>query len=384
MDYVGVRRALHQIPELGFEEYQTQQFLLDQISQLPQEHLEIKTWRTGILVKVSGERPERTIGFRCDIDGLPIQEETGYAFRSRHEGKMHACGHDFHMTIALGVLEKLTKIPISDDVIIIFQPAEEGPGGALPMLQSDVFLSWKPDVIFALHIAPEYPAGTVAVKEGLLFANTSELFIDLKGKGGHAAYPHLANDMVVAASAFVTQIQSIVSRRINPLDSAVITIGKVTGGTKQNIIAETARIEGTIRALDPRTMPIIKQQIEAHVSGVETAYQCEATIDYGANYYQVYNTPDVTQEFIDYCRSADHDLTFCQEAMTGEDFGYFLKTIPGFMFWLGVNSESGLHSSTLMPDEQAIVKGIDIVFGFITVQSSVKLPPQERWSLGGK
>ncbi|TCP30543.1 N-acetyldiaminopimelate deacetylase [Scopulibacillus darangshiensis] len=365
MDYIGIRRALHQIPELGFEEYKTQAFLLNEINHLPQDRLEVKTWRTGILVKVFGTKPDRTLGYRCDIDGLPVQEETGYSFKSEHEGCMHACGHDFHMTIALGLLERLTTHPIKDDVIVIFQPAEEGPGGALPMLQSDAFRAWKPDMIFALHIAPEYPAGTIAIKEGLLFANTSELFIDFKGTGGHAAYPHLANDMVVAASAFVTQIQSIISRRLNPLDAGVITIGKITGGTKQNIIAEQARIEGTIRALSPESMTSIKDQIEAHIAGIEAAYQCRAALDYGANYYQVYNNYVLTRKFMAFCENEGHGLTVCPEAMTGEDFGYFLKEIPGFMFWLGVDSEYGLHSSRLKPDEQAIAKAIEVIFGFM-------------------
>ncbi len=162
---------------------------------------------------------------------------------------MHACGHDFHMSIALGVLTHFVHHSIKDDLLFIFQPAEEGPGGAEPMLKSDIMKEWKPDMILALHIAPEYPVGTIAIREGLLFANTSELFIDLKGKGGHAAYPHQTNDMIIAACSLVTQLQTIISRNVDPLDSAVITIGKITSGTVQNIIAEKARLDGTIRAL---------------------------------------------------------------------------------------------------------------------------------------
>ncbi len=193
--------------------------------------------------------PTKTIGYRTDIDGLPITEETGLPFQSQHPGSMHACGHDFHMSIALGVLTHFVKKPIDDHLVFLFQPAEEGPGGAEPMLNSDVLDGWKPDIIFALHIAPEYPVGTIAIKPGLLFADTSELFIDLRGKGGHAARPHQTNDMVVAACSLVTQLQSVVARNVDPLDSAVITIGKITSGTVQNIIAETARLEGTIRTL---------------------------------------------------------------------------------------------------------------------------------------
>ncbi|TLS37714.1 N-acetyldiaminopimelate deacetylase [Pseudalkalibacillus caeni] len=366
-ELVTVRRHLHQIPELGFEEFKTQQFLLDYISKLPQEHLAIKTWKTGILVKVNGSDPEKTFGYRADIDGLPIEEETGYEFSSNHKGKMHACGHDFHMTIALGLVTHFSKNPGKENVLFIFQPAEEGPGGALPMLESEEFNEWRPDVIVGLHIAPEYPVGTIATKEGLLFANTSELFIDLKGRGGHAAYPHQANDMVVAASHFVTQLQSIVSRNVDPLDSAVITVGKIEGGTKQNIIAETARIEGTIRTLSSVSMNKVKKRLEAILDGVKTGFECEAALDYGANYYQVFNDSALTKEFMEFAEmQPEVSIVNCKEAMTGEDFGYFLKEIPGFMFWLGVHSKSGLHSSRLMPDENALQTAVNLLKNYFT------------------
>ena len=366
LNLIETRRALHKIPEPGFKEFKTQQLVLDILRGLPnQERMEIKTWKTGVLVMIKGTAPTKTVGYRTDMDGLPITEMTDYPFSSEHEGYMHACGHDLHMTIALGVIERLLLAPPKDNVLVIFQPAEEGPGGALPMLKSDVFKAWKPDMMFALHIAPEHPAGLVATRQGLLFANTSELFIDFIGKGGHAAYPHLANDMVVAASHFVMGIQTIVSRRVNPIDSAVITIGKIDGGTKQNVIAERARLEGTIRALQPETMVKVKEEIEAHAKGIAAAFGCEVNIDYGSNYYQVYNHSRETAAFFDYCKSSGTEYIECREQMTGEDFGFFLKEIPGFMFWLGVNSKAGLHEATLKPDESAMAKGVDIVSGFI-------------------
>lgn len=365
-DFIEIRRALHQIPELGFEEVKTQAFLLEYIRGLPQDRLEIDTWRTGIFVKVRGTNPSKTIGWRTDIDGLPIKEETGYEFCSRHDGNMHACGHDFHMSIALGLLTQFACDPAAADLLFLFQPAEEGPGGALPMLESEPFRNWRPDELYGLHIAPEYPVGTVAAKEGLLFANTSELFIDLKGKGGHAAYPHQANDMVVAASHLVTQIQTIVARNVDPLDSAVVTIGKITAGTKQNIIAERARIEGTIRTLSQKSMGQVKQRIEALIRGVETGFDCEASIDYGSSYLQVTNDAELTKAFLAFCETYPGiSPQICGAAMTGEDFGYFLKQIPGMMFWLGVSSDYGLHSAKLDPDEAAIPKAIGLVKAFL-------------------
>ncbi|MGG3841970.1 N-acetyldiaminopimelate deacetylase [Anoxybacillus kestanbolensis] len=372
--FVNIRRDLHQIPELGFQEFKTQQYILNYIATLPQERIQIKTWKTGIFVRVLGTAPTKTIGYRADMDGLPIDEQTDVPFRSTHEGRMHACGHDMHMAIALGVLTYVVHHPIRDDMLFIFQPAEEGPGGALPMLESDEMKQWMPDMILALHIAPEYPVGTIATKEGLLFANTSELFIDLIGKGGHAAFPHETKDMVVAASALIMQLQTVVSRNVNPLDSAVITIGKLTSGTVQNVIAERARLEGTIRTLSPEAMEKVKGRIEAIVRGIEVAYDCEAHIDYGAMYYQVYNDEKLTNEFMQFVeKETNVRLVRCQEAMTGEDFGYMLARIPGFMFWLGVQSPFGLHHAKLNPNEEAIDVAIQLLTRYVTWKGNHKV-----------
>ncbi|AJY74675.1 N-acetyldiaminopimelate deacetylase [Paenibacillus beijingensis] len=368
--FVRIRRDLHQIPEPGFAEFKTQRYLLDYIASLPQERLEVRTWRTGILVRIRGTAPKRRFGYRADMDALPIAEDTGYDFQSMHPGYMHACGHDLHMAIALGIVTHFTQQPIADDLIVLFQPAEEGPGGALPMLQSEELADWMPDQIAALHIAPEYPVGTIATRPGILFANTSELFIDLTGKGGHAAYPHKANDMVVAAAQLVGQLQTIVARNVNPLDAAVITVGKIEGGTKQNIIAEKARLEGTIRTLSADTMKLVKSRIEALVKGVEAGFDCRAEIDYGSNYLQVYNDEAVTEELMAWLRRReDVQLVDCTEAMTGEDFGYLLEKIPGFMFWLGVDTPYGLHHAKLEPNEGAIDLAISVMTDYFTWKS---------------
>ena len=369
--FVAIRRDLHQIPELGFQEFKTQAYLLNYLNTLPNDRIEIETWRTGIFVKIAGKNPQKTIGYRSDIDGLPIKEQTGFPFASKHEKNMHACGHDFHMSIALGVLTHFVEHPIDDNLLFIFQPAEEGPGGAEPMLQSETMKKWKPDMIVALHIAPEYPVGTIAIKPGLLFANTSELFIDLKGKGGHAAYPHETNDMVLTACQLVGQLQSVISRNIDPLDSAVITIGKIESGTVQNIIAEEARLEGTIRTLNAETMEKVKSRISAIVEGIKVGYECEAKIDFGAMYYQVDNEEQLTSEFMKFTDESDGvNLYHCKEAMTGEDFGYMLKEIPGFMFWLGVQSEYGLHHSKINPNEDAIELATKHLVNYLTFKGN--------------
>jgi N-acetyldiaminopimelate deacetylase len=364
--FVKIRRQLHRIPELGFQEFKTQQFLLEYIEALPSNRIEIKKWKTGLFVKLKGLKPSKMIGYRADIDGLPITEETGLSFPSEHHGQMHACGHDFHMSIALGILTYFSQNPICDDLLFLFQPAEEGPGGAKPMLESDIMKMWKPDLMMGLHIAPEYKVGQIATKDGLLFANTSELIIDLKGRGGHAAYPHQTKDMVVAAAMLVTQLQTITSRNVNPLESAVVTIGKITGGTVQNIIAENARLEGTIRTLSVKEMKKVKNRIEALAEGLKIGFECEVSIDYGSMYHQVYNEEYSTKQFIDYLQTqTDIEYIRCQEAMTGEDFGYLLEEIPGFMFWLGVDSEYGLHHAKLDPNEEAIDVAITTMTKYI-------------------
>lgn len=356
-----IRRELHQIPELGFKEVKTQRFLLETIKKVQTDRVEVTTWRTGILVRVAGTAPEKTIGFRCDIDALPIFEQTNYSFSSKHEGRMHACGHDFHMTIALGALDSVISQPIKDNALFIFQPAEEGPGGALPMLESEEFQAWKPDEIFALHIAPDLPAGTVASKPGTLFANTSELFLDFTGKGGHAAYPHLTKDMTVAASSFTVHLQQVISRFVDPLEKAVVTIGKMESGYVQNAIAETARLEGTIRTFQPETIDLVKKGIEQIARGFEISHDCRIAIDYGANYYQVFNHEDYVELFAEAAREAGLVFQKSEAAMTGEDFGYMLKSFPGFMFWLGVEAETGLHSARLQPKEEALEAGVRAV-----------------------
>lgn len=354
MDLIAIRRELHQIPELGFKEVKTQAYLKGIINELPQDHLEMVEWKTGLAVKVLGTAPSKLIGWRTDIDGLPITEETGHSFASVHQGRMHACGHDIHMANALGLLEKLANHPIKDDVVILFQPAEEGPGGALPFrewLKAEM-PTFLPDRIFALHIAPELPVGTVSTKPGLLFANTSELFIDLHGKGGHAAFPHLAEDMAVAAATLLLQLQTIVSRNVNPMDSAVLTVGKFTAGTVQNVIAENARLEGTIRTLNLASMESVKSRLEAHCRAVEAGFNCRITIDYGSSYLEVNNNEKMAEQFLAFAEDYD-GLTAAraEAAMTGEDFGYFMEQIPGIMFWAGVGSQFGLHHSKLDPDE---------------------------------
>lgn len=367
---IQLRRQLHQIPELGFKEMKTQQLLLDTIAAMNQQYIQVRTWKTGVFVRVTG-KSDYTVAYRSDIDGLPLEEETELPYKSTHAGNMHACGHDLHMTIALGILAAFSEDQPPCTLLFIFQPAEEGPGGAEPILTENALADWYPDEIYALHIDPNLPVGSISTKPGLLFANTSELFIDLKGKSGHAAYPHTANDMVITAAHLVTQLQTIIARNINPLDSAVVTIGVITAGTKQNVIAENARIEGTIRTLSVQSMELVKHRIESLVKGIEVGFECQVSIDYGANYCEVNNHPMLTEQLRAFSQESQL-VTYVEakEAMTGEDFGYFLKEIPGVMFWLGVDSEYGLHHPKLNPKEDAITVAVNFMTDFLRTKQA--------------
>lgn len=365
---IQIRRDLHQIPELGFQEFKTQKYLLNKVQSFPQDYLTISTWKTGIVVQIAGSNPTKTVGWRTDIDGLPIVEETNLPYASTHEGQMHACGHDCHMTIALALVQAFATNQPKQNVIVYFQPAEEGPGGAEPMLEwiKTERPDLLPDEIYALHIAPEYPVGTVATRPGLLFANTSELFIDLKGLGGHAAYPHKTRDMTVAAANLILQLQTIVSRNVDPMESAVITIGKMTSGTVQNIIAENARLEGTIRTLNAEAMKEVKRRIEAICKGIEASFECSISIDYGSMYYEVNNNEDCANKLLSFAEKFENcKAVLSPAAMTGEDFGYFLKEIPGALYWAGANCEYGLHHAKITPDEDLLAFNANFVEQFI-------------------
>ncbi|WP_342526449.1 N-acetyldiaminopimelate deacetylase [Chryseomicrobium sp. FSL W7-1435] len=372
-ELIQLRRKFHQIPERGFEELKTKQLIEKTIETFPQQHIQLFHWKTGLVVKVNGTASTKTIAWRTDIDGLPIAEQTEVSFASEHAGFMHACGHDIHMTVALHLVKELAENPSRDDVLVFFQPAEESPGGALPMLQwvREEQPQLEPDEFYALHIAPELPVGTVSTKPGVLFANTSELYIDLFGTEGHAAFPHRTTDMSVAAAHLLVQLQSIVSRSVDPLAPSVVTIGKMNSGTVQNIISGHARLEGTIRTFDAQVMKTIQARIEAIARGIESSFDCRITIDYGSAYYQVVNDELLANTFESFAqKDGVVDFRLSNEAMTGEDFGYFIQDIPGVLFWAGAQAEYGLHHAKLNPNEAMIPIMAEFVERWIRYRSS--------------
>ncbi|WP_416354186.1 N-acetyldiaminopimelate deacetylase [Agrilactobacillus fermenti] len=364
---ITIRRQLHQIPEIGLEEHETQAFLLQQIHQLPQDFLTIKTHDTAILVRVQGKIGQRTIGYRTDIDGLPVTEATGLPYASKHPGKMHACGHDIHMTVALGLLSSFAAQQPENNFVFIFQPAEENASGGKRLYESGALNEWLPDEIYGLHDNPQLPTGAIGCRMGTLFAGTCEIHITLTGKSGHAAYPHLANDMVVVGAELVTQLQTIVSRNVDPIEGAVVTLGHFNAGTTMNVIAGTAQIDGTIRALTQKMNRHVQERVRQIVHGLEAMYQCQADLKLEqGGYLPVENNPELTANFIDFMKQApDVNFIETQPAMTGEDFGFLLSKIPGTMFWLGVDSPYALHSDHMAPHEAAIQIGLNAIEPFL-------------------
>lgn len=370
-DLITIRRHLHQIPEVALEEVETHAFLMQVIGMMDQKFLKIlepKELPTAILVRVQGSDPSRTIGYRTDIDGLPVDEKTGLPYASQHPGKMHACGHDMHMTVALGVLDYFASHQPKDNLVFFFQPAEESEAGGRRAYELGLFEGeWRPDEFYGLHVNPKMQTGVIGCRMGTLFAGTTEVNIDVIGKGGHAAFPQDAKDAVVAASALVMQVQTIISRSINPIESGVITLGKFEAGTIRNVIADHARLEGTIRGLTQVMIEKIKERVQEICEGIERSFEVEVRLGLNqGGYFPVENDPMLTKRFIRFMQE-NPDVVYEEvpPAMTGEDFGYLLHQFPGTMFWLGVDGGAQLHESSMSPKEGAIQKGITAITEFL-------------------
>ena len=372
IDYQKIRRDLHQIPEIGLEEYKTHAYLMRIIDELTAglDFVEIRTWRTGILVFVKGSTPVKTIGWRTDIDGLPIVEETGFAFASQHEGRMHACGHDMHMTIALGLLGKLTTEQPKNNLLFLFQPAEENEAGGMLMYEDGAFGDWLPDEFYGLHVRPDLKVGDIATNTSTLFAGTCEVKLTFKGKGGHAAFPHNANDALVAASYFITQVQTIVSRNVDPIKGAVVTFGEFHAGTTNNVIAETAFLHGTIRTLTQEMNLLTQKRLREIAEGVARSFGVELDLELKqGGYLPVENHSELATQCMNFFqKESDVHMIDISPAMTGEDFGYLLSKVKGVMFWLGIDSPYALHHPKMAPDEAALPFAIEKFGKFLSAK----------------
>lgn len=314
-----------------------------------------------------GANPEKTIGWRTDIDGLPIVEQTGLAFASTHEGRMHACGHDMHMTVALGLLNELVQKQPKENVLFLFQPAEENEAGGMLMYEDSAFGDWLPDEFYGLHVRPDLKVGDIATNTGTLFAGTCEMKITFKGKGGHAAFPHMANDALVAAAHFVTQVQTVVSRNVDPIQGGVVTFGAMRAGTTNNVIADEAFLHGTIRSLTQDMSLLIQDRVRTIAHGVAAAFDMQVDVELKqGGYLPVENNLALAADLMTFFAEQNGvNLIDCLPAMTGEDFGYLLNKVPGVMFWLGIDTPYALHHPMMSPDEAALAFGVEHIGAFL-------------------
>ena len=337
-EMIGLRHHIHQHPELAFEEHATSDLVAERLAQWGYE-VHRGLGGTGVVGQLRHGSGSRSIGIRADMDALPITEATGLAYASRHHGKMHACGHDGHTATLLAAARHIAQTRrFSGTLNLIFQPAEEGDGGARRMIQDGLFDRFPCDAVFALHNAPGQPVGTLAFRSGPTLASADRVIIVLKGRGGHAAMPHFSADPIVAGSSIVMALQSIVARNVDPLQSAVVTVGMFQAGTVNNVIPGTARLELSVRALDREVRKLLRQRIQDIASAHAAGLGCVAEVDYQEGYPVLVNTAAETAfaaQVATELLGQDKVLLDRPAVMGSEDFAFMLEHRPGCYLFLG-------------------------------------------------
>lgn len=359
---VRIRREIHMHPELGYQEENTASIITEELKRLG-----IRTTtgigKTGVVGQINDANP--VVALRADMDALAIHEETGLEFASKTDGIMHACGHDGHVAMLLGAASLLKETLKTGCVLLVFQPAEEGGGGAQKIMESGLLDNAK--AIFACHLDRHYKTGNLVAQPGPISAFTDRFDITIKGKGGHAAQPHDTVDAIVVASLLVMSLQTIVSREVNPIHPSIVSVGRIEGGSVPNAIAETAKLTGTIRTTETHVREQIKSGIRRIAEASGTLHNANVSVDIIEGYPAVINTLEESE----IARAAINNiigekaLVDCQFAsMGGEDFSYYLEKIPGCLVRLGAQKEGleGIpaHSSTFDFDENAL--GIGAAF----------------------
>lgn len=355
------RQYLHQIPELGFCEFQTSAYLKEQLEKLGYEVY--STAKTGILAYRKGVS-EECIAFRSDMDGLSITEETNVDFASTIEGQMHACGHDGHMSILLGFATYVSTLSsLKKSLLFIFQPAEEGPGGAEVIVKEGILKRFNVKSIFGLHIYPEIEEGKFGLRPGAMTAQTGELDLMIEGVGGHGAMPHKSNDALIVAAQLINSYQSIISRNLNPIEAGVLTIGTINGGERRNIIAQKVELTGTIRAFSEDVYEMIKKRMNEINHGLELMFNVKVSTQFTDMYPSIMNDPSLF-DLISQSKLGEH-LIEIDPMMIAEDFSYYQKEVPGLFFMLGSRNEAlgytyPLHHAKFNFSERVMVDGIKL------------------------
>ena len=366
---VAIRREIHRRPELGFEEHNTQAIVERELDALGIEHRRIAS--TGVVGIVRGTLPGHVTGLRADMDALPITEDSGEACASENPGKMHACGHDSHTAMLLGAARVLheSRDTFAGTAVLLFQPAEEGPGGALPMIDEGALDDPAVEAVTMLHIDPRLETGTIGITPGPVNAAADEFHITIRGKGGHGAYPHKAIDVIPCAAATILALQNVAARETDPLASIVVTIGTIEGGYRNNVIADHVKMTGTLRTHDPAIREAAEQKLRRIVHGIADAYGARAQLEMIFGYPPVVNDDELAESFAAYARDQGFIVERPAPTMGGEDFAYFAQRVPGVMVRLGIYNESvgsvhSAHSAQFRLDEGAIPTGIATLVAF--------------------
>ncbi len=355
------RRELHMHPELGGEEENTQRYLLKQLAELGIETLTYPN-QYAVVGLIRGTFPGKTIALRADMDGLPVQETTGLPFASRNPGKMHACGHDAHMAIALGAAKLLMEYrdQMHGNVKLLFEPAEETTGGARDMVAAGCLENPHVDAVFGLHMLPDQPAGVVFTKPGSVSGSSNAINITVTGKGCHGAYPERGVDAAIISAQILTALQTLVSRTVSPLDSAVVTFGKITGGTARNVICDQVRMEGTLRTLKPETRALLRQKLYTIPKSVAQAMGGSAEVEVLDGYPAVINDEALHGQFLALAREmvGEKNIVLRQYPSMGvESFSYFIANTPGVYYDLGCGVGPALHMCDFTVEESCLPIG---------------------------
>ena len=364
------RRHIHENPELSNQENETSKFVESNLKKFGLKPVN-GVANTGVVALLVGGKPGPTIAVRADMDALPIEEETGLKFASKNKGVMHACGHDFHTSILLGVAKLLNEVKeeLPGKVKFIFQPAEEAPSGQMVgarlMVKEGVLNSPDVGAIFGLHVASELEVGQLGYVAGPFMASSDLFKITIHGKRSHGAYPWKGIDAIVVASEVVTALQSVVSRRIDARKPVVVTVGKIIGGENFNIIADEVILEGTVRTLDPEAHEQVPIIIEKILKGITSAHGASYEISYTRGAPVTVNDPELTSQSISSLESAvgENSVIVGNPTMGAEYFAWFANEVPGFYFDLGVRNEDenkvyGVHTAFFNPDEDALELGV--------------------------
>lgn len=367
---INTRRHLHQYPETAFQEFETTKFIQQELNNL--EIINYKITDTGI-IGIIGDISNPCIALRADIDALPISEETGLPYSSLNEGKMHACGHDFHTAILLGAANYLKSIEseLSICVKLIFQPAEEMiPGGAKTMIDKGVLKNPIPQFVFGQHIHPSIQTGRIEMCYGPIMASSDELYWTIKGKSSHAATPHLGNDPILASAYLISHLQNVITKFRNPLQPGVLSITSIHSGTATNILPDEVKVMGTFRAYNNEWRYKTLSKIEKVSQSVCDIYSCESVFTPKLGFPAVINHEIATNIAKQSAMEAvgNDNFAICEPMMWGEDFAYYGENIPACFWFLGVKnieSMSALHNSKLSPDESALIIGTKMMINCV-------------------